>query len=80
MFAFQNKAGGIIMKKKKYCVLCKEELELRFGLIPSKAVCPNCGTVFYTRKSLRGNREIYRCRFTADEQEVKMTEENTENV
>ena len=32
------------------------------------------------RGFLLWNREIYRCRFTADEQEVKMTEKNTENV
>ena len=68
------------MKKKKFCFLCKKELRLRFWLIPSKAVCPNCGTVFYTRRGLKRNHEIYDCHFSTDDWEAKMLEGYAENV
>lgn len=40
----------------------------------------NCGTVFYTRRGLKRNHEIYDCHFPTDDWEAKMLEGYAENV
>ena len=51
------------MEKKKYCALCRTELLMRFRFILSRTVCPNCGTVYITRRSLSGTHDVYHCHF-----------------
>lgn len=68
------------MKKKKYCVFCGEELRMRFWLVPSRTVCPKCGTVYYTRGSITGRHEVYHCHFPTDDWYKGYTEGIKENV
>lgn len=68
------------MKKKKSCIFCGEELRMRFLLVPSRMVCPKCGTVYYTCGSLTGKPEVYHCHFLTDYWDKGYTEGTRENV
>lgn len=42
------------MKKNRYCASCAGAVRLEFGLQESESVCPHCGAILKTKRSLFG--------------------------